>query len=144
MNNRFFFMMARLNHALKVQTKKALKKSGINLTNAQIGLLFALEKGNPVTMSNLSEILKTDNGATFRLVEGLIKPGFVKREQNPDDLRQQLVMITDSGREITASSSKILKKINQKTKDLFTEEEVNTFNDVLARLVTELEKDNFI
>lgn len=137
-------MISRLNHALKAQTKKTFKKSGINLTNAQLGLLFALEKGNSVTMSNLSEILKTDNGATFRLVEGLIKLGYVKREQNPDDLRQQLVSITDTGRELVASAFKILKKTNQKLKELFTEEEANTFNNVLARLVLELEKDNFI
>lgn len=142
MNNRFFFMISRLNHALKTQTKKTFKKSGISLTSAQLGLLFALEKGTPVTMSNLSDILKTDNGATFRLVEGLLRLGFVKREQNPDDLRQQLVVITEPGRDIVTSAFKILKKTNQRLKDLFTEEEVNIFNDVLARIVTELEKDN--
>ncbi len=144
MNNRFFFMMSRLSSALKIQTKKAFKKSGINISNAQIGLLFALEKGNTLTMSSLSEILKTDNGATFRLVENLAKLGYVRRDQNPDDLRQQLVTITDSGLEITAVALKVIKKLNQKLKDLFLEEDVETFNRVLARLVTELEKDNFL
>ncbi len=144
MNNRFFFMISRLNHALRLQTKKAFKKAGIHLTNSQIGLLFALEKGAPLTMGALSEILMTDNAATFRLVEGLLKQDYIKREQNPDDLRQQLITITDSGREITAIAIKILKKTNQKLKDLFTENEVETFNRVLSRIVTELEKNSFI
>lgn len=143
MNNRFFFMISRLSHALKVQTRKAFKNSGITITNAQIGLLFALEKGNSISMSNLSEILKTDNGATFRLVENLAKSGYLKREQNPDDLRQQLVTITDSGRDVISTALKVLKKSNQRLKDLFPEEDVDTFNRVLEKLVTELEKDNF-
>lgn len=144
MNNRFIFMVSRLNHALRSQTKKAYNKSGINLTNSQIAVLFALEKGNMLSMSNLSEIIKTDNAATFRLVESLIKAQYVRREQNNDDLRQQLIIITDTGKEVTVTAIKIIKKLNQKLKDLFTEEEVNIFNNVLAHLVTELEKTNFI
>lgn len=136
-------MISRLNHGLKLQAKKAFKQSGINITNSQMGLLFALEKGNPFTMSSLSEILKTDNGATFRLVDNLVKSGYVKREQNPDDLRQQLVTITDTGKEITTAGLKLIRKSNQKLRDLFTEEEAEIFNRVLARLVTELEKEDF-
>jgi DNA-binding MarR family transcriptional regulator len=144
MNNRFFFMISRLNNALKMHTQKAFKEAGINISNAQVGLLFALEKGHPLTMSNLSETIKTDNAATFRLVENLLKLGYVKREQNPDDLRQQLITITDSGKKIISIAFKIIKQSNQKMKNYFSEEEANTFNQVLAKLVAELEKNNFI
>lgn len=144
MNNRFIFMISRLNHALKNQTKKAYKTSGIDLTNSQLGILFALEKGNPLSMSSLSDIVKTDNSVTYRLVESLIKAGYVRREQNNEDLRQQLIIITASGKEVTLIAVKIIKKFNQKLKNLFTEEEVNIFNNVLSRLVTELDKSNFI
>ena len=64
---------------------------------AQCVILQTLREG-PHDISSLAKELSVTNGAVTRLVDGLEKLTYVKRERDPDDRRRVFVTLTDAGR----------------------------------------------
>ena len=89
---RYMFLMSRAGSALRGHIQKELASRGIPLSIGALGILFLLRGRDAQTMSELCDGLKTDNGAMTRLVDRLEKGGYVRRETDPDDRRQNRVI----------------------------------------------------
>lgn len=130
MSDRLLFLLSKVQNALAVHFKKELKKEGLDLTTGQFAIMVALEQAKQTTMGDLSRMLEIDNSTITRLVTRLEKQQLAERRINPEDRRQMLVALTDSGREKAAILTTIAQEANRKIRDGFTEDDMAAFKKV--------------
>jgi DNA-binding MarR family transcriptional regulator len=108
-----------------------------DLTFPQMIILRLLEQGQQ-TVSRLSEMVQLTPGAVSRLVDRMVRKGFVSRREGDDDRRQKTLSLTPAGRRLcdrlerarTGSFSAAMSELDSR---LATE-----LKDVLKRVVATL------
>ncbi len=68
-----------------------------NLTLAQCHCLTEAGKLKKATLNELSGVLKLDQSTVSRMVEGLVKEGFMNRSPGEDDRRRVEIKLTSQG-----------------------------------------------
>ncbi|WP_028612338.1 MarR family winged helix-turn-helix transcriptional regulator [Paenibacillus harenae] len=69
---------------------------GFSMSLSQVFALQELEK-ETLTVSELAEKLQLERSSVSRLVDGLVKGGFVSRELNENNRREVILSLTDKG-----------------------------------------------
>jgi DNA-binding MarR family transcriptional regulator len=89
-----------MNHLLTVTGRAFFQAvDDLGLSFSQIKLVGLLgDAAEPVSLGALSDKLGLSLPAVSRAVDGLVKRGFVKREEDPLDRRSKRVRLTASGR----------------------------------------------
>ena len=72
----------------------------LGLTYAQYLVVLALAETKETTVKELGATLGLDSGTLTPLLKRLEKTGTVTRRRNPDDERQTLVGLSETGREL--------------------------------------------
>lgn len=70
----------------------------LDLSFSQITALHHLRAHSPATVTLLSESTRLSLPAASHLLERLVQRGLVTRQENPENRREKLVALTDSGR----------------------------------------------
>ena len=70
----------------------------LSLCNNDISILSSLEKYPDETAKQISVRLNLPKTTVVTAVSRLLKRGYIKREQNSQDGREQLLMLTDLGK----------------------------------------------
>jgi DNA-binding MarR family transcriptional regulator len=72
-----------------------------------------------------------ENPTITGLIDRLEKSGYVKRSNHPDDRRVYLVYLTGKGNIVANKALPIVKKLNEKIKEGYSKEEIESFKKVL-------------
>ena len=90
------------------KVKVALKPFG--LTHAQLNALHILFENDPepVSANELKQRILVNNPDVTRLLDRLVKKGFVLRTTCPDNRRKMDISLTDSGRELLVKARRSL------------------------------------
>lgn len=67
--------------------------------------LYRIDMNERLLMSELSDLLAVSPSGVTRLVERLVRRGWVAREQPPDNRRVVHAVLTDAGRQVLADTS---------------------------------------
>ena len=135
MNDRFFYLLQKAEQKLKTYLKNEFKNQGINITPAQMAVLFLLQKNNTRPMSSLSEALELDNSAVTRLVDRLEKSALVTRLPNPEDRREFLVSISSRGKKESEAALAVIEKTNRHFKAGISKEKQELFCEILETII---------
>lgn len=73
---------------------------GVDVTMAQAKCLFVAALHPGISMSALASQLQVGLSATSGLVDRLVEHGYLARQEDPADRRQQLVSVTGAGRAV--------------------------------------------
>ncbi|OHD65789.1 MAG: hypothetical protein A2176_14390 [Spirochaetes bacterium RBG_13_51_14] len=131
MDDRLLFLMSKAAHTLKNYLKKEFSSGGINISPAQMGILFALKQKNGLPMNLLSKIISIDNAAITRHVDILEREGMVIREADEKDRRKYIICITAKGIAEADKCRRIARRVNDTIKEGFRDDEVEVFKKVL-------------
>lgn len=74
---------------------------GLDVTMSQAKCLFVVCLHPDIAMSALAAQLGVGPSTTSGIVDRLVEHGYLMRREDPSDRRQQLVSLTDSGRDVT-------------------------------------------
>lgn len=100
----------KIRRRLNLIATQALKPLGIGPKQAL--LLRALQEAKgALSLSEMAESTLTDPAATGRAIESLLKKGWVKQTDDPDDKRRWLVSLTKEGRKITGEVEAIYRVV---------------------------------
>lgn len=83
-----------INRAMIVELRA---EEGDDTTMPQFRVLSYLYD-HPLTMSDVARHRRVSFQAAGELVQAMVRRGWIEREQNPDDRRQALLVLTDTGR----------------------------------------------
>lgn len=91
------YLIYRVGRLLRFRAGQYFRDRNLDLSPEQWGLLLQIaEKGEP-TMSDLVDTTVGDHPNVTRLVNGLVRMGYVERMQNPEDKRSHLISVTADG-----------------------------------------------
>jgi len=100
-------------------------------------LLIADHQGQP-TQKKLAEIMGKDKSAMVNIIDTLTDKGYVYREINPEDRREQLIKITPKAEKDIPAIKASFALLNKKATEGISSEKLDIFNDVLKQMAVNL------
>jgi len=82
----------------------------------------------------LAELLQIDKSYMVTILDYLTEKGYVKREKNPNDRREQLIRLTPLARKDVPLIREAVCRLNKRSLKNLTAKEVQTFNTVLQTI----------
>jgi MarR family transcriptional regulator, transcriptional regulator for hemolysin len=118
-----------------------LSKSLENLdVERYFSILFFLNEHNGCNQQCICNNLAIDKTAMVKVIDHLIKVGFVDRNVNPDDRREHFIMLTKKGQRQTMEIVESFKAIDGKIFSGVSKEEQATFNKVMCQVSSNLKE----
>ena len=133
-DDRLIYLLFKAQTKLQNYLRSELSSAGVKVTAVQAGILFLLKQKDGRTMTELSQVISTDNSAMTGLVDRLEKSGLIVRKAAPNDRRAYLIHVTPEGLEEVEKAKAIIRRVNGQIKEGFSEEEINAFKKVLGSI----------
>ncbi|MGN0339050.1 MAG: MarR family winged helix-turn-helix transcriptional regulator [Lachnospira sp.] len=136
-NKRLEVYLSRLMHDL-AEINQEIFSSGdyndfLSLCNNDISILALLMDYPGETAKQISVRLNLPKTTVVTAVSRLVKRGYIKREQNSQDGREQLLMLTDFGKKVNQEHEQYEKYFLQGLMKLFREEDYEALVDIFER-----------
>ncbi|SDK67545.1 MarR family winged helix-turn-helix transcriptional regulator [Natronincola ferrireducens] len=134
------YLINKAAHLIKWELNSYLKE--YQLTSSQWGVLMDIKcqenrspSLNKTTPALIAERLSVERPAITRVIESLIKEGWVKKQQNDSDGRSHLIILTDKSRQILPELMEIRNKVVRKTFKGFKKDEVEQLREYLIKVI---------
>jgi DNA-binding MarR family transcriptional regulator len=110
---------------------------GISLSAYEVLLFLGDAPGGQLRMSDLADGVLLSRSGLTRLVDRLVRDGFVRRERCEDDARGLNAVITPAGRELFARARKThLDGVRRLYLSRFGDDELDALGELMARPLT--------
>ncbi|MTI31792.1 MarR family winged helix-turn-helix transcriptional regulator [Xanthovirga aplysinae] len=106
----------------------------VELQSGQITYLSNLNKFPGINLMQLGEKAMVNKPTVTKNIKILEKVGIVRKERDPNDLRNCKLYLTDYGLQVEKKLQVVLKELNERLMDGFSEEEQDVLRDFLERL----------
>jgi DNA-binding MarR family transcriptional regulator len=130
-----YFNLLKTGSLIEEKVKKALKP--FDLTHAQLNALHILFKDDPkpVSANELKKRILVNNPDVTRLLDRLVKKGFVARETCVENRRKIDISLTDSGKRLFEKAHLSAKKaLGNFFKNQITEDEAKELRRILHKI----------
>lgn len=108
-------------------------KDFLSLCNNDISIIAQLDSYPGGTAKQISVSLELPKTTVVTAVSRLVKRGYIEREQNPQDGREQLLMLTDLGKQVNEEHHQYEKYFLEGLVKLFRDEDYDKLADILER-----------
>ena len=108
--------------------------SPFGLTTSQYFVFNALWMGDGISIGELGERVYLDSSTLTGIIDRMETSGYVERRPNPDDRRSVLVFLTSKAREMGPRILKFADELDATLRQQFSQEEMDTFEQVLRAL----------
>lgn len=130
-----YFNLLKTGSWIEKNIKEELK--AFELTHAQLNVLHILfdQDPNPVSANELKQQILVHNPDLTRLLDRLVKKGWVNRETCPENRRKIDISLTEEGRKMFVSAQESAKKaIGNFFEDQITVEEAKELRRILKKI----------
>ena len=121
----------RLHRLLK---QRYAAEADVKLTVEEFILLNMIEARNDQILQNIAIATGKNKSVVMRMIDSLEQKGLAKRTVNPDDLRENLLSITDKGCEVLSQYHQIEKRISNELLDGIPPQKVAQFLEVIEEI----------
>jgi DNA-binding MarR family transcriptional regulator len=90
--------------------QRNVRKAGYDITIDQWLILKSVAENPDITQNDISKIVFKDNASITRIIQLLVKAGYLSRESHPEDRRRYALSLTLEGEKITSEVNKIALK----------------------------------
>jgi len=118
------------------------KQAGIDMTAEQWGVILILRNSEPMTQSQISELLYLEKSSVSRSIDGLEKRGWVERQSSTHDSRSKIVMLTEKSLGVAAECEEIAASVLQDAQQDIDDQELQTSKQHLSKVITSLRQLN--
>jgi DNA-binding MarR family transcriptional regulator len=136
----FGYRFAMLHRLQMSMCRKDMQQAGIQPSQFPF-LAKLVREESPVTQDYLSSCLAIDKGTTARAISHLERAGYVTRETNPENRRQNLVSATEKAHAVTNRLFIILNDVSKIFVQGFTKEERNIILNLMDRMISNAQKE---
>jgi Transcriptional regulators len=118
-----------------------LKESGIDAFNgAQGRILYVLWEHERLTISEIGHLTSLAKTTLTGMLDRMEENGLVERTADKENRRQIIISITDKARKYREEYDRVSEKMNELFYRGFAEEEIESFEGMLRRLIRNLEE----
>ena len=138
--NKYDLLAGRVPLLLNRFLSQKLKLKGIGLTREQWLVLAILWKEDGCSQQTIADATNRDKPSITRLIDNLVKEGFVSREHHKTDRRTNLIYLTDKGKGIKQSVMEVVNEtIDQSTEGL-NQEQILIIRDAFQLIYNNIKK----
>lgn len=105
------YTLSKVAQKMDKQFSKSLSMYGID--SRGYGVLVTLSNNDSITQIKIGELMSIDRTTVGQLIDMLESKGFVKRQQNPKDRRQNLIVLTNEGKTLVVKMWQEMHQIEQ-------------------------------
>ncbi|AEG17776.1 MarR family winged helix-turn-helix transcriptional regulator [Methanobacterium paludis] len=120
--------------------KENILKLYENLTITEANTIYAIGTDEPKTMKQIAKTLGVATSTPTRTVDRLLEKGLVKRTVGEKDRRQVLIELTFRCKKLMEDMDKEGLKMTKKLLQNFSDEEIESFKNILLRVNKNINK----
>lgn len=140
---RLGFLLGHTSRFFKATINKAFTDKGYDITIEQFSLIMFLWHKDGVNQQELADNALKEKTTVLRLIDSLENGGYIQRRKDPNDRRNNLVFLTDSGRILREALISTVESNSDKVFEGFNAEEKETLEKLLSKMYENLRPDNF-
>ncbi len=137
--NQYSLILDRTARRVKQFAQASFSVHGIDLTVDQWSVIKTLYEHQDLTHKDLSEKCGKDQPTMTRIVDLLLKKGYVQRIVHPNDRRSLHIQLTEAGQKQAKSLAPLVKDFRMKAWENLTEEDFENFTRILNTIYNNLE-----
>ncbi|MFN1548277.1 MarR family winged helix-turn-helix transcriptional regulator [Vibrio natriegens] len=118
------------------------KDVGIDMTAEQWGVILVLKNSEPMTQSQISELLYLEKSSVSRSIDGLEKRGWIERQRSPHDSRSKIVILTEKSLGVVEQCEAIATSVLHDAQQGIDEANLQTSKQNLSDVISSLRKLN--
>lgn len=134
LNNVIFYHIEQAIKTYRMYAQKQIKSKGLNITIDQWLVLKSLKENPDLNQAELAEIVFKDNASITRIIDLLVKSGYVEREINPNDRRKFNLNITSTGNKILDETYAIVLQNRKIALSDITENDIQIMSKTLQKI----------
>lgn len=130
-----YFNLLKTGSWIEENIKVALKQ--LNITHAQLNILYILYENEPkpISANELKKKILVSKPDVTRILDRLVKKGYVLRETCPKNRRKIDIYLTENGKDLFIKAHNSAKKaINNFFEDKITKEEATELRRILKKI----------
>ncbi|MCM1965414.1 MarR family transcriptional regulator [Streptomyces sp. G1] len=131
MSTSLLYLVKRTELAVRARLEELLKPAGI--TALQYTALTVLERHEGISAAQLARDSFVTAQSMADMVRALESHGLIRREPNPANRRERLILLADAGRRLLAEYAEPARLLEQRMVADLTAEEVERFREALNR-----------
>ena len=128
----------KISSAINRTLLRSFAMDNIDITPEQWSVMACLWNQDKVTQQSLCHLTSKDKPSITRLLDKLEKRNYVVRVADPTDRRINLIHLTIAGAELQKKASEIIQQVIETTLSDITEEEMNSFREILKKILKNL------
>lgn len=129
-----FYQIERAIKTYRMYAQKQIKAHGLKITVDQWLLLKSMKENPDATQAELAEKVFKDSASITRILDLLVKSGFVQRQVNPNDRRKSNLIVTEKGNRILTDTYAIVLENRKKALDGISENDIKIMNETLKKI----------
>ncbi|MFE0804078.1 MarR family winged helix-turn-helix transcriptional regulator [Streptomyces sp. NPDC058812] len=129
MSPSLLYLVKRTELAVRARLDELLKPAGI--TALQYTALTVLERHDGISAAQLARDSFVTAQTMADMVRALEKRGLIRREPNPDNRRERLILLADAGRRLLAEYAEPARGLEERMVADLNAEQVDLFRDAL-------------
>lgn len=135
--NSFWMALHLASYKAKCALKKTFADAGVDITPEEFGFLYLVPKGG-AQLGDLTKRALKDKTNITRMVDRLVKKGWIERCEDPENRRQKIVCMTKSGEKVRKDLLKAVDKISMEAAKGLDQKTQDTMRDSLKTVIGNL------
>lgn len=115
--------------------QRNVRKAGYDITIDQWLILKSVAENPDITQNDISKIVFKDNASITRIMQLLVKQGYLTREIHQLDRRRVNLTLTESGKKITIDVNEIALKNRTAALKSIDEQSINLMKGLLQKVI---------
>ncbi|MBL7886318.1 MAG: MarR family transcriptional regulator [Flavobacterium sp.] len=136
LNNVIFYQIEQAIKTYRMYAQKQIKSKGLKITIDQWLVLKSLKENPNLNQAELAEKVFKDNASITRIIDLLVKSGYVEREINPNDRRKFNLNITSIGNKILTETHTIVLQNRKTALNGVAEKDIQVLSETLQKITS--------
>ncbi|WP_407313914.1 MarR family winged helix-turn-helix transcriptional regulator [Desulfosporosinus sp. SB140] len=140
LDNSLGYIVAKTNFYMKSYFNKLIKDNNLDITTEQWVILNAVHHNSGASQTDLARVSLKDKTNVTRILDLLVKKGYVNRNIDVKDRRIYSITLTDLGENVLEQLIQISDKANRTFIRDLNQDDYAEFADTLKKLLSSIEK----
>ncbi|MFN1217712.1 MarR family winged helix-turn-helix transcriptional regulator [Chryseobacterium kwangjuense] len=134
LNSIIFYNIDKAIRSYRNYAQRQLKANGFTITIDQWLIIKALLENPGITQNEIGDLVFKDNASVTRIIDLMVKSGYVIRHIHQEDRRKTNLEVTESGIKIIKDVQKLVEGNRKKALENVSKEELETMNNALLKI----------
>jgi DNA-binding MarR family transcriptional regulator len=135
-----FYNLDKSIRSYRIYAQKQLRLKGYRITVDQWLVIRCILENPHITQQEMGEIVFKDNASVTRMIELLVKSGYIVRNPHASDRRRAVLTVTAQGRKTIEDMHEVVLQNRRVALENISPEEIRIVNGVLNRIIENCSK----